>query len=537
MKKKISILLVLVMAFVAAVPVFADEQDVLQTTAKYIYENTPDPVISSIGGEWSIIGLARSGYNVDGEYYDKYYENVKKFLRENEGVLHDRKYTEYSRAVIALSAMGKDPTDVEGYNLLEPLGDYEKTIWQGINGPIWALIALDCADYEMPENSQANIQATRDMYIEKILLSQNDDGGWSLAEGSISEADITAMALTALSEYIDREEVSNAINKGLSYLSETQKDDGGYSGMESNNAESCAQVIIALCELGISVEDEGFIKNGNTLEDNLMSFYLGNGEFRHMTEGDDSNRMATEQALCALAAIERNDNNKTSFYDMSDVEKNISEDAKDDAPGLSLKNDAVKVQPVVNPGKTFTDIQTNSEKDKIEALAERGIINGKDENYFEPDSSMTRAEFTTIVVKSLGLDTVSNKIFDDVSENDWYFDFVSTAYEYKIVNGISEKEFNPGGTITREEAAVMVQRAANLCGIIKEYDDFAIRNILAAFVDYVEISDWAREAYAFCFDNNILSDEDIEILPKIPVKRYEIAAMIYNMLYSAELIQ
>ncbi len=78
-----------------------------------------------------------------------------------------KKYTEYSRVIIALTSIGKDPKNVGGYNLLLPLGDFEKTTWQGINGAIWALIALDCGQYDMPYNADAQIHATREMYVEK----------------------------------------------------------------------------------------------------------------------------------------------------------------------------------------------------------------------------------------------------------------------------------------------------------------------------------------------------------------------------------
>lgn len=99
--------------------------------------------MGSIGGEWAVLGLARSGYAVPEEYYQNYYQTVEEYVKACGGVLHETKYTEYSRVIIVLTAIGKDPTNVAGYNLLTALGDYDKTIWQGTNGPIWALIALD----------------------------------------------------------------------------------------------------------------------------------------------------------------------------------------------------------------------------------------------------------------------------------------------------------------------------------------------------------------------------------------------------------
>ena len=145
--------------------------DAVTDTAAYMYRTVKDPQVGSIGGEWAVLGLARSGYEVPEEYYQKYYATVESYVKACDGVLHDKKYTEYSRLIVALSSIGKDARDVAGYDLTKPLGDYGKTIWQGLNGPIWALIALDSKDYPMPENPEAATQATRQMYIDRIPVS------------------------------------------------------------------------------------------------------------------------------------------------------------------------------------------------------------------------------------------------------------------------------------------------------------------------------------------------------------------------------
>ena len=119
-----------------------------------------------------MLGLARSGYDVPDSYYQDYYATVETYVKACDGKLHDKKYTEYSRVIVALSSIGKDARNVGGYDLTKPLGDYDKTIWQGLNGPIWALIALDSRDYPMPENPGAETQATRQMYIDRILECQ-----------------------------------------------------------------------------------------------------------------------------------------------------------------------------------------------------------------------------------------------------------------------------------------------------------------------------------------------------------------------------
>ena len=168
MKKFISIFLSLMMLFSAQAFAF-DIDSLTEDVGIYLYETVKEPVVGSIGGEWAVLGLARSEMDIPHNYFENYYQAVEKYVKDREGILHNKKYTEYSRVIVALTSIGKNPADVAGYNLLVPLGDYEKTIWQGINGAIWALIALDCGNYDIPENHNANIQATREMYINHIL--------------------------------------------------------------------------------------------------------------------------------------------------------------------------------------------------------------------------------------------------------------------------------------------------------------------------------------------------------------------------------
>lgn len=535
MKKLLSLFLCFLMLVSFSGQALALDNETLDTvikdTAVFIEEEVANPTISSIGGEWAIIGLARGGADVDEKYFENYYQTVVKQIKACEGVLHEKKYTEYSRVILALTAIGKNPSNVAGYNLLMPLGDYEKTIWQGVNGSIWALIALDSGDYEIPQNQNATIQANREMYIKHILENQTADGGWALS-GDTAEIDMTAMALTALSKYQDNEEVKKATEKAISCMSEMQNADGGFSSKGVEAAESNAQVMVALCELGISFDDLRFVKNGNTVLDKLLKYYENGKGFKH-TMDSTTNLMATEQCFYALVALKRFNENSNSLYDMNDAIA-ISENNAD--IGLTDKNADVKKADALENGKTFSDVLGHENQRAIEVLAERNIINGKSENYFEPNATMTRAEFATIVVKALSLPMKKADSFSDVKENDWYYDFVNTAYAYGIVSGVSENEFKPMATITREEASVMVTRAAKLCGNNTAMEENAVRDVLAGFTDYIKASDWSRSSLAFCFDNAILSDEVIEIKPKEAVTRAEIAQMLYNMLSLSMLI-
>ena len=144
-KRALSLLLALVM-LLGLTANAAQVSTQLDQTARYIHTVVTAPQVGAVGGEWAVLGLARSGYALPDSYYTAYYKTVEDTVKNKNGVLHSKKYTEYSRVVLALTAIGKDPRDVAGYDLTLPLGDYDKTLWQGVNGPIWALIALDAGD-------------------------------------------------------------------------------------------------------------------------------------------------------------------------------------------------------------------------------------------------------------------------------------------------------------------------------------------------------------------------------------------------------
>lgn len=519
-----------------------DLQKAVDESAAYMLNAVKDPQVGSIGGEWAVLGLARSGYNVPQSYYDKYLRTVESYVKACGGNLHDKKYTEYSRVIVTLSSIGADPSNVAGYNLLTPLGDFDKTIWQGINGPIWALIALDSGGYEMPDNPKAAKQATRQMYIDEILSRQLDDGGWNLTDkggDGDADADITGMALQALAKYQDQSAVKAATDKALVCLSGMQDGKGGFSSWGTTNSESCVQVIVALCELGIDLNDSRFVKNGYTLLDNLMTFRQTDGSFLHTANGSGSNQMASEQGFYGMIAALRSMKGEQSLYRMSDSDMSTTASPVKETIGLEGKNPAVQKMPITAPGTTFDDISgvnTHKNQSAIEAMASRGIISGKGGGVFAPNDSMTRAEFAAIVVRALGLTPETVAQFTDVPANQWYAPYVGTAYKYGIITGTTSTTFNPGGTIKREDAAVMAARAAKLCGMDTEMDAVAVRNMLAQFVDYTRTSEYARASLAFCYQADILSQADLDIRSSEPVKRCEVAQMLFNLLGAANLL-
>lgn len=150
--------------------------------------------------------------------------------------------------------------------------------------------------------------------VAKILSLRLDDGGWALT-GETSDVDVTAMTVQSLAPYYPTDEnVRECVDGALGFLSEKQLADGDYMTYGARNAESCAQVIIALCSLGIDPADDGrFIKNGKTVIDGLLLYRLDDGRFCH-TSGALFGNSATSQALCALVSLWRLRSGLSAFY-------------------------------------------------------------------------------------------------------------------------------------------------------------------------------------------------------------------------------
>ena len=320
-------------------------EKIYKTTGDYIAA-LGTPGVGSTGGEWMVIGLARSGRTVPAGYYDNVVEYVKANADANER-LHRAKVTDNARIILALTAIGKDVTNVGGHNLLKGMDNMAYVQKQGINGPIFTLIALDSHNYPTMGD------VTREKLIQVILDAQLSDGGWNLS-GENADTDMTAMAIQALAPYYKTNEtVKAAVDKALEALSALQRSDGGFGSWGTVNSESCAQVIVALTALGIDpATDSRFVKNGSTVLGALSGFYVDGGGFKHTADGE-RNGMATEQGYYALAAYYRFLNGQTSLYNMSDVtiQTGGHTPGNPDDPGKTDPSDPGKTDPS-DPGKT-----------------------------------------------------------------------------------------------------------------------------------------------------------------------------------------
>ena len=264
----------------AAAAVSVKTETLKNSILEYIAETTPTPDVSTIGGEWAVLCLARGGYyTADAPYFGAYTARVAETVRQiarPDGALHRAKSTENSRLILALTAIGADVQTVGGVNLLQP---YANTDWigkQGSNGFAFALLALDSKPYD------DTFSTVRTTCVENLLTRQTADGGWTLS-GDKAETDLTAMVLQSLYPYREDAAVAAAAARGFAALSALQKTDGTFSG----SCESAAQVVTACCTWNIDPDtDARFVKTGGSAWDGLCAFYLPqSGGFAH-SKGD-----------------------------------------------------------------------------------------------------------------------------------------------------------------------------------------------------------------------------------------------------------
>jgi len=318
-------------------------------------------------------------------------------------------------------------------------------------------------------------------------------------------------------------QVKEAVDRGLVVLSKNMHNDGGFESWGSKNSESADQVLVALCKLNIDPRtDQRFVKeNGSWIVSNVIdNFYIpSTGGFKH-TEELGLDGMATDQGMYAMVAYNRFVNGQTSLYDMSGVEKKYDTKTplkKDEKPNQKREN-------------KFTDIDSSSEKEAIIELHAKGIINGINDTTFNPKGEVTRAQLATMLSQALCLDEVKLDTFKDVKQSDWFYGCVGAASQMGIITGYSDKTFRPNDKVTRQDAALMIVRAAKILGKDMTMENFEIINTLCQFTDYVQCDDWAMEAVAGCVKYGYMPDDEMEIYPKRNATREEIAGMIYRMI-------
>lgn len=285
--------------------------------------------------DWIALAMGRYGivYN-DGErkfFYsapvNEYADAAEEYLRDfykNTGTASSVKLTEYFRTAITLTALGRDVSDIiKAVSLDNPVSVSRLAVMT----LAYALLALELNGIQ-PDKSSVHSEWE---FADRLISLQLEDGGWSLTAllGGSSDVDVTAIVLQALAPFYKEgnKDVISAVDNALGFLSARQRGSGDFASYGVFNAESTAQVLVALTELDIDFStDTRFIKDGNTVLDGLLLYRLSDGSFTHSFTVDAQNAssvpgaynyLATDQATYALVACWRQQSGLNSLYDMS----------------------------------------------------------------------------------------------------------------------------------------------------------------------------------------------------------------------------
>lgn len=293
--------------------------------------------MNKYGNEWNIFSTLRAGGAVSQENLDAYYASVSEKLKKGTKTL---KATDVARVSITLAAMGKDLTDIEGVDLMKSLYNDELMTRLGkdtSNGPIWALIALDCQKAEIPNGAVW----TRDKLIQQILSFQTAEGGFGLTDNKRSSIDMTSMALQALAPHRDNQQVSASFDKAVSHLQSQMTENAGFLDAGKENSNSTAQVLTALTAAGIDplAKENGFTNGEKNIVANLDSYKADSGFM--WQQGQGANGMATQQVVYALEAYRRFAKNENRLYDLTDVEIKADESDRQAANAVIEKIHAI----------------------------------------------------------------------------------------------------------------------------------------------------------------------------------------------------
>ncbi|MCZ8512539.1 S-layer homology domain-containing protein [Paenibacillus filicis] len=208
-----------------------------------------------------------------------------------------------------------------------------------------------------------------------------------------------------------------------------------------------------------------------------------------------------------------------------------------DGKVATLKRNGNSIYTVVENNKSFDDLANHWAKADVELLANKLVVEGVSDKKFDADRNISRAEFAALVVRSLGLTSVStDSKFKDVKAGAWYADSVSTAVYAGIINGYEDNTFRPDAQITREELAAMVVRALNYAGVKSDVNAIQAANVLAKFKDANKIV-WAQNEIAAAVQAGIINGlTDDTIGSANQATRAQSATMLKRFLSAANFI-
>jgi hypothetical protein len=186
----------------------------------------------------------------------------------------------------------------------------------------------------------------------------------------------------------------------------------------------------------------------------------------------------------------------------------------------------------------FTDLTDEFAfaKSAIEGLAQKGIVNGKGNDLFDPAGSFTRAEFCKIAVVSLGYELVEYKGgFSDVKASDWFAPYVQTAVDNGIFTGYPDGTFMPIKVINRQEIAAVAGRAAVMAEVVaqEKLNKFVMEK--SNYEDKLLVPEWAANEVAWLEAQGVFAGvAEGQFQPTKVVNRAEAAVIVYNTLFAEQ---
>lgn len=183
---------------------------------------------------------------------------------------------------------------------------------------------------------------------------------------------------------------------------------------------------------------------------------------------------------------------------------------------------------VMRVDKTFKDSMSHWAKEAIEALATRDIVSGTSDTTFNPNSSINRADFTTIVVKYFGFNSESDDNFLDVNKNMYYAKPIAIAKDLNLITGTGNEKFSPLELITRQDMMVILKKALEISDELNELE--RMNKSINDFDDENDISNYALDSVSYMVSTGIINGNNNSINPKSYSTRAEVAQMLYNLL-------
>ncbi|MDO5392640.1 MAG: cadherin-like beta sandwich domain-containing protein [Eubacteriales bacterium] len=495
------------------------ENDNIQNYLNTIDENIKHGLLylnslpcNAYGYEWTIFTILRCGGTISEENKTAYLNSLKDDL-DADGQLSSNDQgqpTDYARVILTLGMLGENPSDFQGYNLVETLYNWNKLDNLTINQICWTLLALDSKQYGIPKDAKWS----RETLINLLVRKQNEDGGFA-SWGSTSDVDMTAMVLQALVPYKDasRAEVQPVFEGGISYLQKQINEDAGFESWGNENSCSTAQVLILLSMLGMDpVGSDGFVKDPKNMITNLEGYRdETDGGFFWQKGSPYSKDGSTYQVVLALESCRRFANKQNSIYDLTDVVSSATNQEKVEALKEAYDKEYGALRPkcgtdsniaefVLQKIQGYTDINSDGVTISLKTTNNSNYILEDGTIQYKKDALDLYGNNTTNVSCTFLFSCGDAQVETNVRT-------VSIGWDYDYFNNKIEEEANQ---LTVES----IQSENNNLNLSQVDSDFQLKQCMGTSLRQVwSVIDWSSS------NENVISFEDTEYGSKLNPKK------------------